>query len=234
MRKAEITKKAILDAAELLFVEKGHENASMRDITQMANVNLAAVNYHFGSKDELIIAVMKRRLGAINNERLRLLDELEAKANGRPLKPSLIVNAFFGSLLEHAGDEHHDGGIFLRLLEQTMVNPSGFISAIVAKENEIVFERYKQAFFKALPGVPEEEIIWRFQFMLGATSYAISGVKALLEVTDHQPINAAKLYDHYDNKLKPRLLSFILGGLRAPLPRFPDTHQTNQLSAEPH
>ncbi|MDY3330934.1 MAG: TetR/AcrR family transcriptional regulator [Pelistega sp.] len=220
LRKADLTKKAILDAAERLFVEKGHESASMRDITQMANVNLAAVNYHFGSKDELIIAVMKRRLGAINNERLRLLDELEAKANGKPIKPSLIVNAFFGSLLEHAGDEHHDGGIFLRLLEQTMVNPSGFISAIVAKENALVFERYKQAFFKALPGVPEEEIIWRFQFMLGATSYAISGIKALLEVTEHHPSDSAKLYDQYDHKLKPRLLSFILGGLRAPLPEF--------------
>lgn len=220
LRKADITKKAILDAAERLFVEKGHESASMRDITLLAKVNLAAVNYHFGSKDELIIAVMKRRLGAINNERLRLLDQLEAEANGKPLKPSLIVNAFFGSLLEHAGNEQHDGGIFLRLLEQTMVNPSGFISAIVAKENALVFERYKQAFFKALPGVPEEEIIWRFQFMLGATSYAISGIKALLEVTEHNPSDSAKLYDQYDHKLKPRLLSFILGGLRAPLPEF--------------
>ncbi|NOL49187.1 TetR/AcrR family transcriptional regulator [Pelistega europaea] len=220
LRKSDITKKNILDVAERLFVEKGPEGASMRDITHAANVNLAAVNYHFGSKDELIIAVMKRRLGAINAERLRLLDELELQANGKPIKPSALVNAFFGSLLAHAGDEQHDGGIFLRLLEQTMVNPSSFISAIVAKENALVFERYKQAFFKAMPDVPEEEIIWRFQFMLGATSYAISGIKALLEVTEHNPVNSAKLYDHYDHKLKPRLLSFILGGLRAPLPEF--------------
>lgn len=226
LRKAEITKKAILDAAEQLFVEKGHESASMRDITQLAHVNLAAINYHFGSKDELVIAVMKRRLGAINTERLRLLDELEAQAGDNPIKPSLIVNAFFGSLLQYAGDERHDGGIFLRLLEQTMVNPSSFISAIVAKENALVFERYKQALFKALPDVPEEEIIWRFQFMLGATSYAISGIKALLEVTEHNPSNPAKLYDHYDHKLKPRLLSFILGGLRAPLPEFENSSQT--------
>ncbi|NEN75073.1 helix-turn-helix transcriptional regulator [Pelistega sp. NLN82] len=221
LRKADITKQAILDTAERLFVEKGYEGTSMRDITQTAQVNLAAINYHFGSKDQLIIAVMKRRLGAINNERLRLLDALEAESarTGHLIKPSQLVNAFFGSLLEHAGDEHHDGGIFLRLLEQTMVNPSSFISAIVAKENALVFKRYKQAFFNALPSVPEEEIIWRFQFMLGATSYAISGIQALLEAAEHSP-NSTKLYDHYDNKLKPRLLSFILGGLRAPLPEF--------------
>lgn len=217
--KAESTKTAILDAAEQLFVEKGHENASMREITQMAGVNLAAVNYHFGSKNELVIAVMKRRLGAINRERIRLLDALEAQADqGKPIKPSAIVNAFFGSLLSHAGDSQHDGSIFLRLLEQTMVNPSHFISAIVARENAVVFDRYKRALFRSLPHVPEEEIIWRFQFMLGATSYAISGIKDLIEATEHCSSHA--LFDHYDHKLKPRLLSFILGGLRAPLPEF--------------
>lgn len=223
--KAELTQKAILDAAERLFVEKGHDNTSIRDITQAAKVNLASINYHFGSKDELIIAVMKRRLGAINHERLRLLDELEEKSNGKPIKPSLIVNAFFGSLLEHADNAKHDGGIFLRLLEQTMVNPSGFIAAIIAQENAPVFARYKHALFQSLPSVPEEEIIWRFQFMLGATSYAIFGIKALLEATDHYPHRHNQLHDHYNNKLKPRLLSFILGGLRAPLPDFENLSQ---------
>ena len=73
--------------------------ASMRQITGAAGVNLASVNYHFGSKESLVQAVLKRRLAVLNNERMRLLDELEAQAEGKPLKPSQIVDAFFGTLL---------------------------------------------------------------------------------------------------------------------------------------
>lgn len=220
MSKAELTKTAILDAAERLFVNKGHDGASMREITQLAKVNLAAVNYHFGSKDELIVAVLKRRLGAINAERLRLLDELEEQAEGHAVKASYLVNAFFGSLLHFADEKDHEGGIFLRLLEQTMVNHSAFITAVVAKENAVVLQRFKAALFNALPDVPKEEILWRFQFMLGATSYALHGIQALIQATDHNGLIHRDLRQHYDSKLKPRLMSFILGGLRAPLPEF--------------
>ena len=221
MSRSEQTKKAILDAAERLFVNKGHEGSSMREITQLANVNLAAVNYHFGSKDELIIAVMKRRLGSINAERLRQLDELEAEAAGAPLKPSHIVNAFFGSLLSFADSDDTEGGIFLRLLEQTMLNPSAFIAAVVAKENATVVHRYKEALYKSLPDVPKIEILWRLQFMLGATSYALHGIRTLIQATDQDELGAEyDLETQFDNQLKPRLLSFILGGLRAPLPEF--------------
>ena len=79
-------------------------------------------------------------------------------------------------------------------------------------------ERYKAALFKALPDVPKAEIVWRFHFMLGATSYAIAGTDALRVVTDWQ-IEASDTVDRTD-RLVPRLMSFLLGGLRAPLPQF--------------
>ncbi len=88
------TRDAILDTAEALFAQQGHDATSMRQITSAAGVNLASVNYHFGSKESLVQAVLKRRLAVLNRERLRLLDELEAQAEGRPLKPSQIVDAF--------------------------------------------------------------------------------------------------------------------------------------------
>ena len=76
------------------------------------------------------------------------------------------------------------------------------------------------ALFKALPDVPKAEIVWRFHFMLGATSYAIAGTDALRVVTDWQ-IEEADATDRLD-RLVPRLMSFLLGGLRAPLPQFSD------------
>lgn len=212
------TRERILDVAERLFMEYGYEGTSMRQITGEAGVNLAAVNYHFGSKEALLTAVFRRRLACLNEERLQVLDRLEAEARGKPLKPSQIVDAFFGTMLRMAQDEDCGGQIFLRLLGRTMTEPAEFIRTFLAQEYREVLERYKAALFKALPEVPHAEIVWRFHFMLGATSYAIAGTDALRLVTDWE-IEDEDAVDRLD-RLLPRLMSFLLGGLRAPLPHF--------------
>jgi len=212
------TRERILDAAEHLFMEHGYDGTSMRQITGDAAVNLAAVNYHFGSKESLMQEVFRRRLDWLNEERLRVLDEMEQVAGGKPLKPSQIVDGFFGTLLRLADDKQRGGIVFLRLLGRTHTEPSEFIRAFLAHEYAGVMERYKQALFKALPDVPRAEIVWRFHFMLGATSYAIAGTDALRLVADWE-IEALDAVDRVD-RLVPRLMSFLLGGLRAPLPQF--------------
>ncbi|MFZ2973098.1 MAG: TetR family transcriptional regulator [Ferribacterium limneticum] len=212
------TRERILDAGERLFMAHGYEGTSMRQITGEAGVNLAAVNYHFGSKESLMQEVFRRRLDWLNEERMRVLDALEVEAAGQPVKPSAIVDAFFGTLLRMAGDENRGGMTFLRLLGRTLTEPSEFIRAFLAHEYQAVMDRYKEALFKALPEVPKAEIVWRFHFMLGATSYAIAGTDALRLVTDWQ-IEDEDSTDRLD-RLVPRLMSFLLGGLRAPLPQF--------------
>jgi AcrR family transcriptional regulator len=212
------TRERILDAGERLFMVHGYDGTSMRQITGEAAVNLAAVNYHFGSKESLMQEVFRRRLGWLNEERIRVLEEMETAAQGNPLKPSQIVDGFFGTLLRMADDDTRGGMTFLRLLGRTLTEPSEFIRTFLMDEYAEVVERYKQALFKALPDVPKAEIVWRFHFMLGATSYAIAGTDALRVVTDWQ-IEPEETTDRLD-RLLPRLMSFILGGLRAPLPQF--------------
>jgi AcrR family transcriptional regulator len=212
------TRERILDAAERLFMAHGYEGTSMRQITGDAAVNLAAINYHFGCKESLMQEVFRRRLGWLNEERMRVLNEMELAADGNPLKPSQIVDGYFGTLLRMADEDERGGVTFLRLLGRTLTDPSEFIRTFLAEEYAGVMERYKAALFKALPDVPKAEIVWRFHFMLGATSYAIAGTDALRIVTDWQ-IEPADTVDRTD-RLLPRLMSFLLGGLRAPLPKF--------------
>ncbi len=212
------TRERILDVAERLFMAHGYDGTSMRQITGETGVNLAAVNYHFGSKESLIQEVFRRRLDWLNEERMRVLDRLEAEAGGQPVKPSLIVDAFFGTLLRMAEDDARGGMTFLRLLGRTLTEPSEFIRAFLAHEYKVVMDRFKEALFRALPDVPKAEIVWRFHFMLGATSYAIAGTDALRLVTDWQ-IEEEDSVDRLD-RLVPRLMSFLIGGLRAPLPQF--------------
>ena len=110
------TRERILDAAEALFVEHGFEATTMRMITGRAGVNLASINYHFGSKEALIQDVFRRRLTWLNEERLNALDRFEKEAKGAPLKPHQIVEAFFGVSLRMAADTEHGGHTFMRLL----------------------------------------------------------------------------------------------------------------------
>src|SRR5512143_3976610 len=88
------TKDRILDAAERLFAEHGFDATSLRMITAAAGVNLAAVNYHFRSKDSLIEAVFGRRIGPVNKERLEMLTAAEKAAGSDPLSLEAVVRAF--------------------------------------------------------------------------------------------------------------------------------------------
>jgi AcrR family transcriptional regulator len=206
------TRTRILDAAEKLLVQHGLDGTTLRMITTAAKANLAAVNYHFGSKEALIEAVFRRRLTWLNEQRIAALDALEAEAKGAPLKPRQIVEAFFGVAIRMAADRH-GGRNFMRLLGRTYTEPSEFVRSFLAEEYAKVITRFKAAFSKALPGVPQEEFIWRFHFMMGALSYAVSGADALRLLG---PINDAD-----PEALYARLMSFLIGGLRAPLPETP-------------
>lgn len=225
------TRERILDVAERLFMAHGYEGTSMRMITSAADVNLAAVNYHFGSKEALLREVFRRRLAWLNHERLQALDQLEAQAGGAPLKPSQVLEAFFGTLLRMGEDESLGGMTFLRLLGRTLTEPAEFIRTFFAGEYAEVIERYKLALFRALPDVPRAEIVWRLHFMLGAMSYAIAGTDVLQVVTGCElgDIAGGDADDRAAAKrLADRLMPFLLGGLRAPLPQFSESSNQQQ------
>lgn len=216
------TRERILDVAERLFMAAGYEATSMRMITGEAEVNLAAINYHFGSKEALLREVFRRRLAWLNSERLLILDELEAQAGGAALKPSQVLEAFFGTLLRMGEDPALGGMVFLRLLGRTLTDPADFIRTFFAGEYAEVIARYKRALFRSLPDVPKEEIIWRFHFMLGSMSYALAGTDMLQIVAGCEPNEAAATNAEAARRLAARVMPFLLGGLRAPLPQFVD------------
>lgn len=207
------TKARILDAAEMLFMEHGFEATSLRAITAAAAVNLAAVNYHFGSKEELFEAVLTRRLDPMNQARVDLLTRLEAKARGRPLSCERILTALLLPALTLARDPQRGGKDFLRLLGRAYADPAPFIRHFLSEQYRVMITRYKAAFGRALPQLPRKELSWRLHFIMGALSYTLAGTDALkliAELNPHQTMN--------DEILLRRLAPFLLAGLTAPLP----------------
>lgn len=225
------TPERLLRAAESLFMEQGFEATTLRQITAQAGVNLAAVNYHYGSKEALIAAVFERRMGWLNRHWLAELDRLEAEAAGKPLRAHQILTAFFGVALRLAADREFGGHDFMRLLGRTYSAPSPFVRQLLAREHAIAIPRFQAALQAALPEVPALEVRWRFHFMLGAMSYAIAGNDAL---------NILGTLDDRDHlALEARLLNFLLAGLRAPLPELstraaPSDHSTRSAPSATH
>src|ERR1700754_4150094 len=124
-RHAGDTKSRILDAAEALFIECGYEAMSSRQITSRAEVNLAAGNYHFGSKEALIHAMLSRRLDVLNDERVKLLERFDALL-GANLTCEHVLGAMFIPALRVARDPRIGGKAFLRLLGRAYTDPAPF------------------------------------------------------------------------------------------------------------
>jgi AcrR family transcriptional regulator len=206
------TRARILEVASRLFADKGHDNTSLREVTAEARVNLSSVNYHFGSKEGLVQAVYERQLDILDRERMLLLDALEAEAADGPVPPARIIDAFFRPLIHHAMRHATGNTPFLPRLQPPPPTNGSAQGAVVSDIHAATIERYRQALAKSLPDIPECELLWRLQFMLGAASSAIAGLDGLLFALKREsakPLDADRLTD--------RLTAFLSYGLAAPL-----------------
>jgi AcrR family transcriptional regulator len=193
------TKTRILNAAEKLFGKDGFDGTSLRDITAEADVNLAAVNYHFQSKDSLIDAVIARRIEPVTQKRLELLD-----AAGLHPTVEQIVHAFVGPVVEQ------DPSPFVPLIGRVLSTPDQFVSRVFKKHLAVVAERFAGALAEALPELSQAERLWRLHFMAGAMAHMLLWRHLLPELT-----NGA--CDPTDRKaVATRLVAFAAAGFRAP------------------
>lgn len=209
------TKSRILDAAEELFMEHGFEATSLRIITTAASVNLAAVNYHFGSKEELFQAVLTRRLDPMNRDRMALLTAYEkaSQQQGKsPLTCEKIISAMFIPALKLARDHEQGGKNFLRLLGRAYADPAPFIREFLSTQYAEMIARFRAAFARALPHLPREEVSWRLHFVMGALSYTLAGTDAIKMIAQYHPEEVGN-----DELVLKRLAPFLAAGLRAPV-----------------
>ena len=200
------TRTRILDAAEELFMQHGFEGTSMRLLTAKAGVNLAAVNYHFGSKDALIEALFRRRLDPMNAERVAALERLEE------LSAENIIRAFLRPSLRLIEDAQGGGRNFIRLLGRTYTEPAKPVRVLIGQMYAPTMERFKAALERALPQMPRDELVWRMHFMFGTLAYTLAATDTV------QLIAGCKPEDRHDARLlEERLTAFLAAGLHAPL-----------------
>ncbi len=164
------TKERILGAAEELFARNGFAGASLRELTASAKVNLAAVNYHFGSKDNLINEVFRRRLDELSTHRLEALQAARDKA-----KPTLedILAAFIHPALALSVDKP-GGATFVRVLARAYAEHNERLRKFLSENYGHVLKEFAAAISAELPHLDKEELYWRIDIIAGALTYAMA------------------------------------------------------------
>ncbi len=205
------TKESILDQAEALFAEKGYKATSLRQITAAAGANLAAVSYHFGSKEGLVAAVIGRRLIPLNDQRRQRLEEVltRAETEGRTPAVSEVLLAFIEPTLllpESAAGARN----FVTLIGRAMADTDQTARQIFIRHMGPIIQLFHDALAQALPTLPADVLYWRLNFVIGALSHTMRAI-------DQCPLPMAGAKARNARQLVDLLLPFLSAGMEANL-----------------
>ena len=164
------TKDRILFAAEELFAQQGFASTSLRQVTSRADVNIAAVNYHFGSKDNLVNEVFRKRMDEMSAQRLAALAAAK-QAHPGELEP--VLAAFVEPALAMAQDRH-GGGAFIRVIARAYAESNDSLRKFLSDQYGHVLRDFARAIDTCVPGMSKEELYRRLDFLSGALTYAMA------------------------------------------------------------
>ncbi|MFM4929592.1 TetR/AcrR family transcriptional regulator [Aeromonas dhakensis] len=173
------TKNRILDAAEVLFAERGFADTSLRLITSEADVNLASVNYHFGSKKELIQAVLDRYLSLFMPELDAHLHTLMAQEQLTLLQ---VFESFVDPLMKLVAVRTNGPAIFMQLLGRGYIDSQGHLRRFITAHYGPILQRITQAISKANPELSPADLFWRLHFTLGTVVFTMASADALRDI----------------------------------------------------
>ena len=205
-----ISWEGILDVAERWFADFGFPVTSLRDITREADINLAAVNYHFGSKEALLAAVLERRFRPINDRRLALLDDLEKAAGGASPDLEDILRAFLGPPFYKQAEWGDRGKKVLKLVGHIHSETNQELRVELMNQFEGVLARFRTAIQRALPDLDSDEADRRIRFVMGSMAFTMMWEERMVP-RDHQPTQDSE-------RLLESLVRFSVAGMAAPSP----------------
>ena len=196
------TKTRIIEVAESLFAEEGIAGTTLRQITTQADVNLAAVNYHFGNKQQLIHEVFQRRLDVLAEERIARLEELKSQSAASSLED--ILQALIYPALAISRDETKGGLRFVKVMARAYAENDSFLHQFLSDHYGYVIRQFAAELKTLLPTTPDAELRWQLDFVIGALTYVMADFGNHFSST--MEMSAADIAD--------RLVAFAAAGMR--------------------
>lgn len=173
------TKQRLIEAAEALFADEGFDRVSVRDITNKAGANVAAVNYHFGSREGLVAVVLARYINPVNEERLARLEALERKVGGKPVPVEEVLDAFVRPFATQVRRSELSEKLFFKLMGRMFGQQGCDLPPVVESVFITMLSRFQKAFAKALPGLAADDVWWRIHLMAGAMIHTMAHAESL-------------------------------------------------------
>jgi AcrR family transcriptional regulator len=164
------TKDRILGAAEELFAQNGFAGTSLRQVTSRADVNIAAVNYHFGSKENLVNEVFRRRMDEMSGQRLARLAQARVD---HPGELEAVLAAFVEPALAIAQDRQ-GGGAFIRVIARAYAEKNDSLRRFLSEQYGHVLREFARAIGQCVPHLSKEQLYWRLDYLAGALTYAMA------------------------------------------------------------
>jgi AcrR family transcriptional regulator len=210
----EATKERILAAAEKLFSEQGLDGVSVREIAAAAKLDVAMINYHFGSKLGLYRAVFHRRIDQLTEQRLGGLDEVLARFQGRAPELRDVVQALIAPNILLRSNAELGGVPFARLIVREMTDPNERERGIISEMFDQTAYRYIEAIAVIFPGAPRAEIHWAYHFAIGTLVHAMASTGRL----EYLSRGACQMSD--PDVILGRLVPFVESGFEGCLGRY--------------
>ena len=199
------TSERILDAAECLFATQGIRGTSLKEITELADVNIAAVNYHFRTKDALLRAVYERCFQPLNEERLRLLEEAEAAAGDQALPLEQVLYALFEPMVRAWQTNRN----FILLVGRLQSEPDPQLNVFVQGLYGGLIQRFLTAARRSAPDIADEQLFFWIHFLFGGVVYTLINSQDMEQMHPGQNlIDTSEMFLH-------DLISFGTAGLRS-------------------
>ncbi|MGA2113936.1 MAG: TetR family transcriptional regulator [Bryobacteraceae bacterium] len=196
------TKQKIMDTAVRVFAAQGYGGTSLRHIIAEAQVNLAAIHYHFGSKEELLDAVIGEKVRPVNEQRLELLARVEARAPGQPGAIEEILEAFLAPAILMVSQN----GEFPRMMGRLI--GEGLMPEVARRHFAEVGRRFFGLLRRELPGLSESEISWRIQITIGAMAHCLCRGPEDWHGQGQRTLDSEEMVKE--------LVTFLAAGFRAP------------------
>ena len=206
-RAARDTREHLLDTAETLFAQRGFYGVSVRDITQAADVDVSMVNYHFGTKQELIAAVFDRRAQVVNADRLEQLEEARRRSWPKPPAPEALLQAYVIPLVRRLKENTPGWRNYFALVAE--VNNSPEWSALMTQHFDPFIRQFIAAMQEALPDCTERDLYWANHFFSGAITLSLAQTGRV------ERLSGGLCDSSHVDELYTRLLTLFSAGFRA-------------------
>ncbi len=206
--RSQVTRERILDAAEKLFAERGFHGVSIRDVTGIAEVDVALVAYHFGNKQGLLETVFNRRAADLNDARTARLDAVLAASGRKPPKLEDIIDAFTHPLLDRASRGSPGWKSYFALIAEINNSPE-FGGVLMTRYFDPLVQRFIQAIRLALPDAADRDVYWAYHFLSGALTLTFAETGRIDKLSG----GACKSSDFAS--VHERLVPFCAAGFRA-------------------